>query len=175
MAGSSLGSFGEVVFQVSSDYVLTYEQLSRRSRAIYADHEVAGGKPASEYTGPDLDDVDIGMVFNATLGVSPKGQVATLRDMQASGEAHPLMIGSDSWGNFTIREVGQEITHSLDGEPLIAQVDVVLREYVENLPGGGSQAASLDASSRGVTGKGGPQKVAGAKPGMQQRSCTAKG
>lgn len=175
MAGSGLGSFGEIVFQVSSDYVLTYEQLSRQSRAIYADHEVAGGKPASEYTGPDLDDVGIGMVFNANLGVSPKEQVATLRDMQASGEAHPLMIGSDAWGNFTIREIGQEVTHSLDGEPLITEVKVTMREYVENLPGGGSAAASRDMSSRGVTGKGGPAKVAGAKPAMQRRTCTAKG
>lgn len=166
MANSAggIGSFGEVVFLVSARLVRTFEQLERSSRAIYADHETVAGKPASEFTGLALDEVPLTMVLNAALGVNPAEEAETLRNMLASGKAYPLIIGGRMWGNFTLREVSEVVNHTLGGGILISTVEVSLVEYVESLPGPGSAAAARDAANRSVTGKGGPEKVAGAKP-----------
>lgn len=166
-----IGGFGEVVFQVSADVVKTFEALARKSRAVYADHEVVIGKPASEFTGMDLDETSFQMILNATLGVSPEREVEALREMQATGKAHLLTIGDKPRGYFTIREIGDAVTHTLRGAPIIMTVDVTLKEYEEKLPGAGSEAAARDAATRGETGVGGPEKIPNAGQPMRSREC----
>lgn len=173
--GSSIGGFGQVVFMASAGVVRTFDKLSRRSYAVYAEHQTAGGKPALEFTGLGLDEVSFEMALHASLGVNPASEVDALREMRMSGQAYPLTIGSVSYGNFVILEIGDTVTHTLRGTPTVATVQLSIKEYTENLPGPGDTAMARDMASRSESGKGGPIPVPGAKSCMQPRVCTPKG
>ncbi len=149
MAGDSgIGSLGSVVFQVNNDIVRTFDGFSRTSRAVYADHEVAGGKQASEFTGLELDEVSFAMPLSASLGVVPDDEVGNLRAMQAEGCAYLLMLGGIPKGYWTIREVGETVTHFLGGRPVETRVSITLKEYSERAAGSSAAAASRDAANR---------------------------
>ena len=169
---NGIGNFGDVVFMVSAEHVKTFENYKRISRAVYADHEVVLGKPASEFTGEELDDISFTMAFNATLGVSPADEADRLREMKSSGFAHMLVIGGRVLGWFTLREVGETVTHTLRGGTTVSTVDIMIKEYAEKASAAALAAVSRDAAGRATTGRGGPEKVANAKPALQSRNLT---
>lgn len=170
--GSSLGNFGPVVFTASSECVRTIESLSRQARAVFADHPVVMSKPVTEFTGHELDEVTFPMTFNAGLGVTPLDEVEALREILLSAEPQDLNIGGTSYGSFTLREIGEQVTHFFRGDPYIIEVDVTVKEYIA-VVADGTQAA--DAAARGQTGKGGPKRVAGGKSALRNRTCTPAG
>lgn len=171
----SLGSLGEVVFQVSPEYVRTFETLNRESGAVFADHEVAGGKPVSEMTGEELDKIDFRMVFNASLGISPIAEVEKLRKMKTEGTAQELIVGSNSLGKFTIRTISEEWLHTSGiGRVLVLVADISLVEYIETLPTQAQQKTREDEIKRSETGKGGPARLPGASEKTQTRLLKPK-
>ncbi len=172
---SGIGSLGPVVFKVDGDIVRTFDGFSRTSRAVYADHEVAGGKQASEFTGMDLDEASFTMPLSASLGVVPDDEVENLRAMQAAGCAYSLMLGGIPKGYWTIRQIGEAITHTLGGRAIETRVEITLKEYNETIAGPGADAANRDAANREITGKGGPKKVPGAKAPLRECSFPPKG
>lgn len=173
-ANTGIGCLGDVVFQVSSDTVRTFEDFSRTTRANYVDHPVAGGKEASEFTGPSLDEVTFSIQLNASLGISPEDEMDALRAMAEEGSAHLLLIGNRPKGYFTIRQLAESVLFTLRGTPTVTMVDVTLVEYVDNLPGSGTEAENRDARNRDATGKGGPRKVAGAAQPSRYRKLTPR-
>lgn len=164
-----IGNFGSVVFSVSAEQVKTFEAFSRTSVAVFADHEVIFGKPASEFTGEELDCISFAMHFNAGLGVNPAEEADTLREMKSTGNAHMLVIGGRALGWFTIREVGETVHHSLRGGTTDSSVTVSIKEYAMQPTAAAAAAMARDAASRAMTGRGGPEKVPGAKPALQSR------
>ncbi|WP_434171196.1 hypothetical protein AHYW_002611 [Providencia manganoxydans] len=168
-----LGSLGDIVFQVSPSQVRTFESFERQSEAIFADHEVAGGKPISEFMGESLDTLDLTMVFNAGLGVVPHQEIERLRKMKAEGVPHTLMMGSRSFGQYTLRSVSDEWVHiSATGQPLVLIGEVNLVEYIEILPTQAQQKTRQDEIRRNETGKGGPERLPGASEPTQKRTLT---
>lgn len=145
---ASIGSYGDVVFQVFSGFAKTFENYSRTSRAVYADHQVVIGKPASEFTGEDLDEISFDMHFNATLGVSPAAEADKLREMLSSGKAHMLLVGNKPIGYYTLREVSEAVTHTLRGAPVVSTVTVSLVECVFQ-PSPAAAAAQSREAARG--------------------------
>lgn len=171
----SLGSFGDVVFQVSPEYVRTFETLNRESGAVFADHEVAGGKPVSEMTGEELDKIDFRMVFNASLGISPIAEIEKLRKMKAEGTPQEFIVGSNSLGKFTIRTIAEEWVHTSGiGRVLVLVADVNLVEYINTLPTQAQQKTREDEIKRTETGKGGPARLPGAAEKTQTRELKPK-
>jgi phage protein U len=166
---AGIGNFGQVVFTVSAEQVRTFENFRRTSVAVFADHEVIFGKPASEFTGEELDGISFTMSFNAELGVNPAEEADTLREMKSTGNAHVLVIGGLSLGWWTIREVGELVHHTMRGRPTVSSVDISIKEYTMQPTPAASAAMARDQSTRGVTGRGGPEKVPGAKPSTQSR------
>lgn len=127
-----IGSFGEVVFEVSADKVLTPTEISRTTASRWTNHEVLGKKPVSEFVGPGLDTVSLTLILNAYLGVNVKQTMDKLLDYCRTGEAHTLVIGDvigvDRW---KITTVTQNWAH-LDGagHVISGSVDATFEEYV---------------------------------------------
>ena len=48
----SIGSLGNVVFEVSSEKVKTLRDMQRQGSARFATHEIIGKKPLREFLGP---------------------------------------------------------------------------------------------------------------------------
>lgn len=169
-----LGNLGSMVFQVSQAHVNTFESFSRQFEASFADHEVAGGKPVSEFTGPGLDIINMVMVFNAGLGVSPTGQSDKLRQMALAGTPQPLVIAGRMLGRYTIRTVEDEWSYVLGGGPAIIAVAVTMAEYIESVPSQAQSKQREDELRREDTGKGGPERLPGAKEATEARKLTPK-
>lgn len=173
--GSALGNFGPIVFQTSFEFVRTIEKLTRSGNAVFADHRVAIGKPVSEFTGSELDEITFPMTFNASLGVVPLEEVNALRAIMLAAEPQDLNIGGAAFGSFTLRSVAETVTHFLRGVPYIITVNVSIAEYVATVAGAGGTAQADDAAASGATGKGGPAKVAGSGEALRSRSMTPVG
>ncbi|MDQ7104216.1 phage tail protein [Serratia sp. MF2] len=170
---STLGSIGDIVFQVNPYKVKTFEALSRTSAINFADHEVAGRKPASEMTGEALDEIDLRIVLNSGLGVSPRSEANNLRSIMSSGEPQQLVIGTSSLGQFTIRTISEEWNHITSaGTVMLIALDIHLVEYVATVPTQAQQIMTEDSIRRSETGKGGPDKLPGSFEATKTRTLT---
>ena len=97
-AGGSLGSLGDVVFEVSSSTVRTIDNLAHNTKARLAKHDIIGKKPVMEFLGPDGDEVSFDMRFSIYLGINPKEEADKLRKMCEKGEAMELIMGNQPIG-----------------------------------------------------------------------------
>lgn len=128
-----LGSFGDVVFEVSADKVVTFSDFSRSSSTRWADHEMPHAKPKSEWLGPGLDEISFKMRFDARYGYNPRREMEKLLIMCRAGTAATLIIGGGALGvdQWVITAVSQNWTAlSGSGGVLVGEADVKLKEYV---------------------------------------------
>lgn len=167
-----IGSYGGVIFQVSSSHISTFDELTRHVSAKFADHEVAGKKPVSEKTGEELDEITFNMQFSRTY-CKPEQELLKLNKMLSSGVANRLMIGSRNLGKFTLREFEENLTHvGKNGALLFVDLSVTLVEHIDSFPNNAKTAQREDTAMRGETGRGGPQRLPGSPPASTERPLT---
>lgn len=127
-----IGSLGDVVFEVSTDKVRTFDDFSRSGSARWATHDIIGQKPLTEFSGPGQEEISFSMHLSAGLGINPSVELQKLRTMRDTGKVVPLIIGtapisSSYWGIENLDE--KHSTYDNKGRLIVAQVDVKLREY----------------------------------------------
>lgn len=131
-----LGSFGEIVFEVSNRRVLTYKDYKRQTKARYASHEIIGQKPILEFLGPDGEEITFTMQFRIDLGVTPAEEADKVREMCEKGKAEYLILGNSVIGanQWIITDVGDSAdTWDNMGRIIKTQIDVTLKEYVSEM------------------------------------------
>ncbi|MCP4747973.1 MAG: phage tail protein [Desulfobacteraceae bacterium] len=128
-----MGTFGKIVFETSSEKVLTFDGFERQTKARFASHTVIGQKPVLEHLGTDLDQISMNILFDAFLGVNPLEQINALREMISYGEEQNLVINDEKIGKFVIESMNEN-WKAVDnkGRLLAAQVSITLKEYVDN-------------------------------------------
>lgn len=133
-----IGSLGDIVFEVSSRKVSTFDGMKRTTKAKYGTHEIAGQKPLLEYLGQDTEEISFTMKFSVSWGADPAEEAEKLRELCGKGEAMYLIIGNKTIGDnmWIIESVGESM-ESVDnsGRVLISEVDVSLKEYVPTVGG----------------------------------------
>lgn len=168
-----IGTFGRVIFSVSSDAIRTFDNLSVKTASTFADHEVAGRKPVSEFTGHGLDEITFTMQLNSIIGASPLVELYQLESMKESGNAFRLIVGVKNFGKFTIRDLSHDWAHVIGGGiPVLINVTITLREYEPTLSTQAKEAQREDEVMRGTTGKGGPEKLPGSPVKTKERELT---
>jgi hypothetical protein len=173
LGGSPLGSFGQLVFECSQVKVQNWGEFQRHAEYAFADHEVLGGKPVSEWTGPGLDELQIEMTFNASLlNGDPVAAVEQLRTMAGSGTAQALVLVGQSLGNYTIRSIEDQWLYVRRNGPEIVTVSVTLREYVESVITTAQAKQRDDELHRSDSGVGGPARLPGAPNPLQPRNLS---
>lgn len=124
-----VGSFGDVVFSVSSLLVRTLDDISISYKSRIAKHEIIGNKPKLEYQGEDLTEISFKMRFDRSFGVDPDNELRKLEDQK--GMACIFFLGDKYYGDFLITSIGNDIQRTLkDGSTLVAEVSVSLQEYI---------------------------------------------
>jgi phage protein U len=172
---SLIGMLGPCVFVSSQDQVRTFSALKRTTSARHVDHEVISQKQVSEFTGADLDEVELTMLFHGDLGVSPESEVEKLRATALNGEPVMLMLGGSFFGKWTIREIPEEWQFMYgNGSAQVMAISVRIREFVDSVPTTAQGKQAQDQASRSETGKGGPERLPGDKAPGQSRNLTAK-
>lgn len=128
-----IGAFSELVFEVSSFKVLTYDDYKRDSKARYAKHELINQTTVLEYLGAELEEISFKMTFTTMLNVNPIEETQKVRDMCLDGVADYFILGNRVVGDnlWVIESVGEEAT-SWDnrGNILASSVNVKMLEYV---------------------------------------------
>lgn len=128
-----IGTFGPVVFEVSSEKVRTFDSLQRTESGRWTTHEVLHQKPKSEFLGADNGSITFDMYFNVALNVHPQKEIDMLIRMVRVGAVHTLIIGEKRHGihKWKITSVGQTYNKwDNRGNVLTASVSVSLEEYV---------------------------------------------
>ncbi|MGG3322325.1 phage tail protein, partial [Brevibacillus centrosporus] len=97
---SSLGNLGPVVFVATQETLRTFQEFTRSSASRYADHEILGKKPKSQWIGPGLDTISFSMAFDALYGLNPRKELNQLVELERSGKALPLAIGGVGIGVY---------------------------------------------------------------------------
>ena len=133
-----VGSYGDIVFQVSADKVRTWEEASRTGKARWARHELLGRKPIMEYTGPDLATFALTIRLDAGLGVDPAQELKDLQDLRDGAEPKMLVLGGRVQGLYALESI-DETWQRTDkaGNILLARARLALTEYI-------TDAESLD-------------------------------
>ena len=73
-----VGSFGSIVFNVTESQVLTISSLSGTHGSNWASHDMALGKPKSEYIGPKVSGFTFEIMLRAQDGVPPRTMLKKL-------------------------------------------------------------------------------------------------
>ncbi|MEG1594667.1 MAG: phage tail protein [Oscillibacter sp.] len=128
-----IGTLGKkIVFEVSDDTVMTFQNMSREVSGRWANHEAMGVKPKPEFLGPGNQTITLPITLSAALGVKPRAVLETVETMVESGAAEYLVIGTKPVGKNPFRLTGSSETWDKvysRGELAKATVTITLEEY----------------------------------------------
>ena len=130
----AVGSLGDIVFDVSSDKVLTFQDLQINRRAKYTEHAIHGKKGLLEFTGLEPLTATMKIDLLASLGVVPKDELDALVEILTNHEAVPFILdgepqGDNLWVVESLSESYPVINNK--GELISISVTLNLKEYVE--------------------------------------------
>lgn len=121
---AQLGSF---VFQ----NLFAPTEYGRNSQAVYAMHPLIDGKPRSQKTGDDLDEISLSVRLHMNF-CKPKEQLDAMRQAKENGDVLTFIYGNgDVVGEFYITQI-QDFIEFADpqGNMLSLLVNISLKEYV---------------------------------------------
>ena len=128
-----VGCLGDVIFTVSRSVVRTLDNMTWSGSARYATHERHLTNALTEFTGLDPDKITFDILLSAELGVDPIAEVVKLWNIERSGRAVPLTVGTKGYGkyrwNITKLEMKMK-TFYKNGDVHTATVSVSLQEYL---------------------------------------------
>lgn len=131
---STIGSFGPVIFIVSQEKVMTFQDLTRSSAGRWAQHDILGKKPKKEWIGPGVDTISFTMRFILSEELNPRTELDRLTELERTGRALPLVIGNKGLGTglWVITSLSQA-WEQIDNRGVVyaATVDITLEEYVK--------------------------------------------
>lgn len=130
---NKIGSLGPVVFVVGPEAIRTFDELSRSSAGRWANHEILGKKPLSQFIGPGLDTVSFTVRLDVRYGINPRKELDALVELERAGKAMPLIIGGkglgvNKWKITSLEQSWEEIDGK--GKLLKATATITLEEYL---------------------------------------------
>lgn len=131
---AQIGNLGSLItFEVSSQKVLTFNNMQRTVKGRWAQHDIIGGKPVPEFLGPDRQSITLPIFITAAHGVRPRSTIENLEQAAELGTPFTFVIGgkkvgSNQWVVESISETWGEIIDS--GRLLSAHLTLTLSEYV---------------------------------------------
>jgi len=132
-----VGSLGEIVFDVSSESILTFDGLQVSHSAKYAEHAIHGRKGLLEFTGFSPANMSMTISLNAELGINPKEELERLKEIFYSHEAILFILngepqGENLWVIESLSEKHEDISNI--GISNYIEVSLTLKEYLEAEP-----------------------------------------
>ena len=125
-----IGCFSSLVFECSSEKVLTFDNFKRETKARYAEHKLINQPPALEFLGKDTSEINFRMILHEGLGVNPSEEAQRVRDLCERGIADYLIIGNEVIGMYVIESIGEEIKFFDEySQAQVIELDVRFKEY----------------------------------------------
>ena len=131
---AQIGNLGKlIVFEVSTDKVLTFKNMSRTVSGRWTKHDTIGNKPVSEFLGPDQGSITLPIHLSVNHGVRPRKTIEKIESAVENGTPFPFVIGGKKVGSYqwvitSMSETWDEIIK--DGQLASASLTLSLAEYV---------------------------------------------
>lgn len=124
-----IGTLGSMVFQTSSEKVLTFRDLSRGGSPRYEEHEVINNKPVLEFVAPGLDTFSFNIRLDILHGVIPDKEIDKMRQAMEGGQILPFVVGGKYLGDWVITSMTENMRYfDNKGGLLVAEVSISLKE-----------------------------------------------
>ena len=129
-----IGSFGAIVFEVSAERVRTFRDFQIQRSAKYTEHAIHGRKGLLEFTGLSASTASLNIRLDAGLGINPKEELKTLREVLTKHEALLFILDGEPQGDglWVLESIGEnyEIIDN-HGTAIAVEVSIKLKEYIE--------------------------------------------
>ncbi len=125
-----IGSFGNVVFEVSSSRVLTPQSISRERKGSYAEHKVLAALPRLEFLAPELMAMSMSIRLLASLGVDPLWDADKIGVYAKDGTAARLIILGVNCGTMILESYAQTWRHVVADKIHSIDMQLQFKEYV---------------------------------------------
>ena len=128
-----IGCLGDIIFEVSEDTVRTLDNMVWSGSARYAVHERHLTNALTEFVGLDPDKITFDITLSSDLGVDPITEVVKIWNIERSGLAVPLTVGTKGYGKYRwsiVKHVMKMKTFYANGDVHTATVSVSLQEYL---------------------------------------------
>lgn len=132
----TIGTLGDVVFEVADNKVFTFDEFSRMGSAKWATHEILGQKEINEFISPNTEEISFNIKLSVFLGININDELKKLRNIRDTGEYNKLIIAGESIGeNYWVISSLDEKVKSFDqkGNILIVDLGIKLSEYVDRI------------------------------------------
>lgn len=132
---SSLGSFGKVVFRVSDRNILTPSSVSATIGARIKRHTRIADVDISEFETRNLKQISLPIKLVSEL-CNIKDTIKELTKICENGENYPLILAKEQIGenNFCLTNFTYNYSQTDGiGNPLVAELNLTLEEYIERL------------------------------------------
>ena len=129
-----IGSFGDVVFEVSSERIRTFRDFQIQRSAKYSEHAIHGRKGLLEFSGLSASTASLNIRLDAGLGVNPKDELTTLHDILNNHKALLFILDGEPQGDgLWVLESLSESYEIIDnkGAVIAVEVSLKLKEYIE--------------------------------------------
>lgn len=131
---AQIGNLGQlIVFEVSSDKVLTFQTLTQTVTGRWTAHNIIGSKPISEFLGPGQRGATLPIFLSLNHGIRPRDTIEKIENAVESGQPLTLVIGGKKVGNY--QWVISEMSETwgviiVDGRLASANISLTLMEYI---------------------------------------------
>ena len=129
-----IGSFGEVVFEVSTGKIRTFRDFQVQRSAKYTEHSIHGRKGLLEFTGFSAATASLNVRLDAGLGIKPKEELNALHEILTKHEAVSLILDGEPQGDgLWVLESIDENFEIIDnhGAFIVIEVSLKIKEYIE--------------------------------------------
>lgn len=129
-----IGSYGDIVFEVSSERVKTFRDFQIQRSAKYSEHAIHGRKALLEFTGLSPASLSINIRLDAGLGLNPKEELNMLYEVLNNHITMPFILDGEPQGdNLWVLESIDEKREIIDthGTLIAAEITLKLKEYIE--------------------------------------------
>jgi phage protein U len=128
-----IGSLGDVVFEVSSESVKTFQDLAFQHSVKYAQHDIHGRTGLLEYTGRNPSTGSFKMRIDSALGVDPMQELVKLYMMMRNGVAVDFILdgspqGEGLWVIESFSEEWKVVNNT--GKMIAAESSIQIKEYM---------------------------------------------
>lgn len=128
-----IGAFADLVFEVSGEKVLTFDEFKHDVKSRFARHELINQPPVLEWLGSDTQKITLTVTLTTALNVNPADEIETVKQLCLDGVADWLIIGNEVVGAtmWVITDASTKAT-AWDGEGniIVASMDLTFESYV---------------------------------------------
>lgn len=129
----TIGSFGGIVFSVSTKQIKTLRDLSRNGSADIQAHKRHLNVDLPEFVGSGLESISFNIRLSKYLGVSnPKSDLNTIISYAQNGVSNYLILGTETFGRYKWLVSKYKVTYEhYDecGNAVTMDVSITLTEY----------------------------------------------